>query len=312
MNFASQKYLKLDPKLFKAFMAVAEYGSYATAAKKSAQSPSVVSDHMIKIRETLGHDVVIKVSDTYKLTSAGKMLQQYIRRIMDVTAEFHDGLDQGQESMEGMVRYAMPPSCLQSPHFPMLLQRRLDFPGIALQVELCPTEAVTQSVIDDRFDFGFVTERIEHPSLRYIPFCEEEYVLVSSSRSTLDELQPDTVMDHRFINYPGMDVCFDLWARHFMTEAKTLTARSLYHTGDINDIVGAIKMVIGGLGISVFPRHCVEAYLENGELVEYDKGDLPPMMNTIYITTRRDISQPRRVDTVIQWFRDMHPEFQEE
>ena len=103
MNFASQKYLKLDPKLFKAFMAVAEYGSYATAAKKSAQSPSVVSDHMIKIRETLGHDVVIKVSDTYKLTSAGKMLQQYIRRIMDVTAEFHDGLDQGQESMEGMV-----------------------------------------------------------------------------------------------------------------------------------------------------------------------------------------------------------------
>ena len=60
-------------------------------------------------------------------------------------------------------------------------------------------------------------------------------------------------MDHRFINYPGMDVCFDLWARHFMPEAKTLTARSLYHTGDINDIVGAIKMVIGGLRYQRIP-----------------------------------------------------------
>jgi len=310
MNLASQKYMKLDPKWFKAFIAVSEYGTLSVAAQHSAQSVSVVSEHLTKIRDTIGFDVLVKVHDNYQLTDVGQQLHDYIRKIMDLSADFHDGLAAESQTMEGMVRYAMPHSCLQSPHFPMLLQRRRDFPGIELTVELCPTEVVTRSILQGRFDFGFVTDVVSHPNLEYIRFCEEEYVMVSASGAPLKDLSCETLADCHYISYPGMNTCFDLWIRHHHPQEKKLSALGLYHAGEINEIVGAIKMVAGGLGISVFPRHVVESYLASGELIEVIPDSDTPAMNSIYITRRKDVTPSKRVDAVVQWFRDMHPEYQ--
>lgn len=311
MNLASQKYMLLDPRWFKAFMAVCEYGKLSIAAHHSAQSVSAVSEHLKSIKDCLGKDIFVKVSDHYELTDTGRELNAYIRQILDISTNFHDRVSGENHAMEGMVRYAMPHSCLQSPHFPMLLERRRDYPDIELTVELCPTNVVISSILQGRFDFGFVTDQVSHPNLTYIPFCEEEYVLVSSEPLDGSNLTADNLLtDYKYIDYPGMDICFDLWVRHHFPEEKKLSSKSLYHAGEINEIVGAVRMVTGGLGISVFPRHVVMDYLERGELFEASPLPESPVMNPIYITRLKDVIPSSRVEAVIQWFRDMHPEFQ--
>ncbi len=62
-------------------------------------------------------------------------------------------------------------------------------------------------------------------------------------------------------------------------------------------------MVAGGLGISVFPRHCVQEFIDRGQLVEYSTQT--PLMNPIYIVHRNQPPLSARVQTVIQWFMDM-------
>ena len=80
--------------------------------------------------------------------------------------------------IEGIVSYAMPASCLLSPHFPILLERRLEYPNLELKLELTPTDQVFQQILSGKIDFGFVTKRIDHPRLDYLSFCQEEYVAV--------------------------------------------------------------------------------------------------------------------------------------
>lgn len=292
-------------------MAVCEFGSFTDAAKHAAQSLSVVSRNIAMLKDAVGQELFVKVDNRQEMTEAGEMLYEFIKTTDDLTSDFIDGLSDNQAAMEGMVRYAMPPSCLQSPHFPMLLERRLEFPLIELKVELTSSDRVVESVLANQFDFGFVTEKVAHPQLNYQPFCEEEYVLVSNDPADFVDLSSESLLKKRFIAYPGMEVPFDLWVRHYLPEEKNLTARSLYHAGEINDIVGAIKMVMGGLGISAFPRHCVEAHLESGELYAYASDENPyTLTNFIYIVSRANPPLSRRVQAVIRWFLDMHPEYE--
>ena len=103
------------------------------------------------------------------------------------------------------------------------------------------------------------------------------------------------------IVYPGVEMYFDRWLKHHFSGKRTLEFLDLVSTGHFSSIEGVIKMAEGGLGISVFPRHCVERQLEEGRLFEY-VSNKPPLLNDIYIVTLAGHPYPRSVRQVISWF----------
>ena len=304
MNLANIDFLRLDPRFFKAFVAAAEFENFTIAASQAAMTQSGISQHISKLEEQVGLPLFMRGSKSTVLTDAGKLLLNYIRSYNDSVASLMDQMRQDQEMVEGLVSYAMPPSCLLSPHFPMLLERRLAYPALELKVQLLPNTEILPLLIDGKMDFGFVTERVEHPMLDYRKFCDEEYILVGPKNLNVLDLQIENILAYRYINYPGMGVYFNYWIEHYLPEAKHISDRSLHHAGEMNSIEGAILMVVGGLGISVFPRHCVQEHIDNGQLVEWTSS-ADALTNTIHIVTRQDPPIPKRVATVIDWFMDM-------
>ncbi len=291
-------------------MAVAEYGSYNEAADKAAMSNTAISEHLQRLKEQVGQELFVKRGLLYELTDAGLELQFFIKKLEAMSEEFKFQIEANASKLSGMVRYALPPSCLFSPHFPMLLEKRHSHPELELTVEAIPSDEVLEKVEDRTFDFGFVTEEISHPALSYEVFCEEEYILVGNSKDSVKASNAKALIETKFINYPGMGHYFNLWKNHFFPGEKRISHRSLHHAGDINSIDGAIKMVLGGLGIAVFPRHCVQEYLDQALLFEADQGETAPLMNAIHIVKRKSPELPRRVQVVIDWFFDMHPEYE--
>ena len=304
MNLANIDFLRLDPRFFKAFVAAAEFENFTIAASQAAMTQSGISQHISKLEEQVGLPLFMRGSKSTVLTDAGKLLLNYIRSYNDSVASLMDQMRQDQEMVEGLVSYAMPPSCLLSPHFPMLLERRLAYPALELKVQLLPNTEILPLLIDGKMDFGFVTERVEHPLLDYRKFCDEEYILVGPKNLNVLDLQIDNILDYRYINYPGMGVYFNYWIEHYLPDAKHISDRSLHHAGEMNSIEGAILMVVGGLGTSVFPRHCVQDNIDSGLLVEWT-STVDALTNTIHIVTRQDPPIPKRVATVIDWFMDM-------
>ena len=305
MNLANLDFLRLDPRYFKAFVAAAEFENFSVAANEAAMTQSGISQHISKLEEQLGVSLFMRNSKATVLTDAGKTLLAYIRTYNDSIANLMDTMHKERKLIEGLVSYAMPPSCLLSPHFPMLLERRLQHPALELKVQLLPNEEILPLVIDGKIDFGFVTEKVEHPLLNYQDFCDEEYIMVGANKDDLSSLSQDNILDKRYIDYPGMGVYFNYWIRYFFPECRNINHRSLHHAGEMNSIEGAIQMVVGGLGMSVFPSHCVQQYIDMGKLGVYTQVDKAALLNRIHIVTRNHPEAPLRVSTVIQWFMDM-------
>lgn len=305
MNLANLDFLRLDPRYFKAFVAACEYENFSLAANHAAMTQSGISQHISKLEEQLGVSLFMRSSKATVPTDAGKTLLSYIRTYNDSIASLMDTMHKERNIIEGLVSYAMPPSCLLSPHFPMLLERRLEHPALELKVELLSNEQILPLVIDGKIDFGFVTEKVEHPLLNYLNFCNEEYILVGADQEEVTTLDTDNLLQRQYIDYPGMGVYFNYWVQHFLPECNNISDRSLHHAGAMNSIEGAIHMVVGSLGISVFPRHCVQQHIDDGKLFAYEDTEKGALLNTIHIVSRNHPELPTRVDTVIQWFMDM-------
>jgi len=304
MNAIAQIDELLDPRLFKAFLAAAETENFTLAASVANMTQSGVSQHVAKLEEQIRAPLFKRLGKTVKLTSTGQRLKEYIERCAHSEEDFLESVRDEQTRLKGLVSYAMPPSCLLSPHFPMLLEKRSDHPDVELRVYLQPSPRVMEMVASGEVDFGFVTQKTRHPMLTQKPFCREEYILVGSDKAALKAVRADNILDHRFIHYPGSDVYYDFWLRHHFGNKKGLDSFCLPCAGWIDNIDGAIKMVEGGLGYGIFPRHCVAASLSAGKVFAF-KSKKKPLLNDIYITQLRGHKYPRRVEQVIDWFMEM-------
>lgn len=296
--------MHLDPRLFRAFKAVAESRSFNDAAEMAAMTQANISKHIRSLEEQVGYELFIRTPKCPVMTDAGKKLLQHIKNIEDLNSDFSLEVQTDFNQIEGTVAYAMPPSCLLSPHFPMLLERRLGYPKLEIDVTLIHNSQVFDKVLSSQVDFGFVTERVEHPRLEYFSFCQEEYVMVAAPSCDVPEINDDNILDYNYIEYPGMDVYFNFWRRHFFPNLHTVSDLSVHYAGRINSIEGAILMALGGLGVSVFPRHCVQQYMDNQQLTacKLRTSVTAPLFNNIYIIKLNTCTQPRRVDKVISWF----------
>lgn len=299
--------LFLDNRLFKAFMAAADTENFTSAAQKTFMTQSGVSQHIARLEEQVGMSLFKRIGKRVALTPTGKKLKRYIEEHDATTEAFLGELRHDYEGIAGLVSYAMPASCLRSPHFPLLLETRKQYPMIRLDVTLAPSDEVIQMVLDDRIDFGFVTKTTDHPNLTFDYFCQEEYILVSSTPPQTLELNERTIHEQPCIAYPGADIYFNRWLKHHFPQRTNLDFLSLSISGNISSIDGAIKMVQGGLGISVFPRHCIDAQIVAGLLFEIST-DTPPPLNDIHIVSLSDYTYPRAVRQVLDWFSEMHCE----
>jgi len=308
MNFAQAKLLRLDIKYFKAFLAVAEFKNFTIAAEKAAMTQSVVSQHIAKLEDQIGQQLFLRTGKEAVLTDAGQHVFKFANTLTEDVSALFETINSDHDTLEGLVRFCMPPSCILSSHFPILMERSLEHPELELKVELAPNRDVYCAVLNANCDYGFITEMVESPMLRYRHFCQEEYILVSGYAEHMANLDGDKLLHQKYIAYPGMECYMNLWLQHCFPEKPHLSERSLTHGGEVNTIDGAILMVRGKLGMSVFPRHTVQKYIDAGELFEYQRKGLEPLLNSIYIVTHKNVQQPNRVKAVINWFLDMYPD----
>lgn len=300
---------RLDPTLFRAFMAAAETLNFTKAADKALMTQSGVSQHIAKLESQLGVHLFVRSNKTVLLTDAGRELALHIEHYLDDTASLCERLRSLEKSLTGHVVYAMPGSCLLAPHLGEMLSKRKQFPGIELRILIQSNEDIVKDLLSGHIDFGFVTTKVEVPGLKLVPFCNEEFVLVSSKTSIPDASTVANLLDEDFVTYPGVESYFEAWQHHYFPKSKKRYFDSLRVKGHIESIHGALALIAAGVGCSVVPRHCVESEVLNGRITvisPHKKSD--PLFNTIYIGTLLGRRPTRRAQQVMNWFFEMHPE----
>ncbi len=294
---------RLDRGSFKAFAAAAKTLNFTLAAEHAAMTQSGVSQHVARLESQLGAQLFLRINKKVALTEAGRILLEFIEGERERTEKLFEGVHGEVGRLSGLVRYGMPHSCLFTPHFPILLQKRNKFPQVNLEVQLIPNEIIFERLLARKIDFGFVTKRHADSAVRFQLFAREEYILVGRNRSLLRARDRESILKNLFVSYPGMDVLFDLWAGHYLD--GHVSHENLQIAGSIDSLHGAITMLENGVGLSVLPRHCVEDHLKAGTLFEGPKLGKRPLQNEIHIVTLDGVRQPRRVLAVLDAFWEM-------
>jgi LysR family transcriptional regulator, transcriptional activator of the cysJI operon len=293
----------MDNASHKAFISAAKTLNFTVAAEKAAMTQSGISQHIAKLEESLGAQLFKRVNKKVYLTRAGEILLNFLERQQEENSNLLEQIHGEVNQIRGLVRYAMPHSCLFTPHFPILLKKRKDFLSVTLDVNLCPNETVFQMLLDQQIDFGFVTKRNTNPIIDHAPFAAEEYILIGADKAQLRSINIKNLTESNFVSYPGMNILFDFWLQnHFNT--KKISYDSLKITGNINSLDGAITMVEHGVGLTVLPKHCAANALRNYKVFEFDPGKKSPL-SEIFIVTLNGVNQPKRVKTVLDAFWEM-------
>ncbi len=297
----------VDMSLFGAFRAAAETLSFTEAAKKTHVTQSAISQQISRLESQMQVPLFERVNKKILLTEAGRKLFQFSVEHEESFERFMDDFQQSTQTIAGKVTYAMPQSCLFSPHFPQLLKKRKKTPRLYPHLYLCHNEGVIEKLLKQEIDFGFVTSPSQNPAVIHHEFVEEKYVLVASRNFERNSLK--TVKDlHEipFISYQGMGALFDHWKQAHFPSAKKLGLESFNLVGSINSIHGAIMMVEEELGCGVFPEHCVEKSLQSGKIKIVKGPAIAPLTNKIYIVTLQPKSKLlARVRYVIDLFFEM-------
>ena len=295
---------RLDTRLFKAFKAAADTLNFTHAAKRAAMTQSGMSQHISKLEEQLGSPLFKRLPKSLQLTQTGKILLQFIDQYNDQVSALFEKVGDEQAALSGRVSYAMPNSCLASPHLDMLLQKRLQYAkDLILDIEIIPNSQIIQRTLNGEIDFGFVTEQPNHPQINSKMFCDEEYVLVG--KNTLPaKVTPESLLQADFVGFPGMEVYYKAWLEQNFPGQKNLDYDNLRIMSRISTLEGAFKLLKGGVGWAIIPHHAIMSEIEKSELQIYSTRGTS-VKNAIYIVTIKDFKLSKRVDTVIKWFYEM-------
>lgn len=296
---------RIDTRLFRAFLAAAIEENFTQAALRAGMTQSGVSQHIAKLEAQVGVPLFERVNRRVLLTEVGSELKGFIEVYSDTLDAFVDRVNLKRAELQGPVRYAMPASCLKTPHFSELLRERSKFPKVDIQVTISANEEIFEKLVRGEIDFGFATQQSTNLAVAHEPFAKEQYTLVGNSRSLVKNIGAQSLLETPFINYPGMDVLLGYWKQTYFPKRKNFTVHNMKLRGEINHLDGAITMVLQGVGCAVFPHHCVESLIQSRRLFAFsDPGKQDPACD-IFIVSRKNVALPARVRRVIETFRQM-------
>lgn len=293
-----------DSRYFKAFKLAADIGNFTRAAKLGGFTQSGVSQQVSKLEKQLGVQLFSRTGRQVGLTQAGRELRSFIDEYGDAVDGLVEKFHKERTEIKGQVRYAMPDSCLKTPHFGLLLKKRSRFSGISLKILLTNNQKITEKVLAEEVDFGFVTQRSDHPRLEYLVFAREQYVLVGLPKIIKNIKTAKDLKETDFIFYPGFEERFSVWRKHYYPLQTHLGPESLHVRGEINHMDGVTEMLNEEVGVTVIPLHCVSDPIKRGKLSVLSPHS-KPAIGDIYIVTRRDQFIPRRVRVIMNAFLEM-------
>lgn len=279
----------------KTFCELAKQKHFTRTAELLNMTQSGVSQHIKKLEDSTGSELLLREGKSFTLTETGKRLFSEATDLLDRFENLqqvisHDPTD------EGVVRI-MSPGSIGSYLYPKLLERQAHHPKLAYDYRFAPNSDIEQAVIDDRIDIGLVTRVPAQQGITSVVVSRESLLLVTPNDPSdpHDEISWERLNRLGFINHPDGGHHAQLLLGENFDEFEHVN--SLSQSGFINQISLILEPVSKGLGFTVLPQHAVEAYSKQ-ELIKIQPLN-HPVSETLYLCQRKGKVLPNRVGKTV-------------
>jgi DNA-binding transcriptional LysR family regulator len=264
----------MEIKLLKTFITVAQTLSFSTAAEILHYSQSSISEQIKKLETNLNTILFERIGNKINLTSDGKILVRYSKKILDMCDEAVTALSYSKnDEIKGQLTVAMTETlCFYK--LPNLFKEFCKlYPSIELKLKIGNCYDFPTWLNNNVIDVAFVLDdEVNYANLVTKLLYEEKLMLVTSPlhplaqslKLSLEDLQDQTlVLTQKGSKYRA------IFENHL--KEKQVSYKSQFEFESVEAIKNFIK---SGFGIAFLPETTVKKELSSKELIKLPIADL--------------------------------------
>ncbi|CUI85620.1 HTH-type transcriptional activator CmpR [Cognatishimia activa] len=184
---------------FIAFSYVVREGSFSAAARRLGVTQSTVTQHVSKLEELVGSELLLRSRDGVSLTPTGRDFFGLADRLVALDSEIGERL-QGYSSLnEGRLKVI---ANAPQPALQVIAAFNDRFPNVHIDFRLCDWTTANQLIRDRVADVGLITDaperddwdRVFLQKSRYVLYCRFDHPLAARKIVGLEDLVDQTII----------------------------------------------------------------------------------------------------------------------
>ena len=253
------------------FLAVAREGGFSRAAEKLYRTQSAVSQAIRKLETEIGEPLFDRSTRDGVMTDAGRVLQEYAERLLNLRENAREALAELRELQKGkLVVGANEFTALYL--LRVLAEFRRLHPAIRIVVQRSLGSQIPDDVRRHNCEFGVLTYDPQDPELASVVVYSDELIFVvppehplaRESKVSIRQLGAESFVAH-IVSSPYREKVIQAFEKH----------KTPLHMGVELPTLQAIKRFVAmGNGVAFLPEISVEDEIARGELVRIPVQEL--------------------------------------
>ena len=279
-----RKSLQIDFRHLETFCSVADLKSFSKAADDLFLTQPTVSGHILSLEKTLSLRLFDRTSREVGLTHAGKVFLGYASKILSFRKDLLNALSEFSQAIRGEL--SLGASTIPGEYLlPKLMGGfRREHPHFIISLKIADTREIIQYVLQDNVEFGIIGAKLNHPSLHYEKYEEDEIVvaappdhpLTRKKRVAVEELlkEPWIIREEG----SGTQMAVEKALRKKGKSLKQFNV--VMEMGTTSSVKEGVK---AKLGFAFLSRRAIEEEVNQGFLSRINVEGIEPISRQIYI-----------------------------
>ncbi len=253
------------------FLTVAREHRFSRAAEKLYRTQSAVSQTIRKLEQEIGEPLFDRTSRDGVLTDAGRVLQEYAEKLLNLRQDAQEALVEMRQLQKGnLVIAANEFTALYL--LPVLAEFRRLYPTIRITVKRSLGSRIPDDLLKHNVELGVLSYDPQEPQLQSTVVYLDElafvvppgHPLASAQDVSVRQLGAESFVAH-IVASPYRDKVIEAFRRH-----KT----PLHMDVELPTLQAIKRFVSMGNGVALVPEISVESEIGRGELVRIPVRDL--------------------------------------
>lgn len=265
----------MNLKQLEAFVRVAETKSFSTAAKMLFLTQPTVSAHISSLERELNTCLLVRNTKGVDLSEAGKELYAYAEQMLELEQKIRERFGLTGRQSGSVLRIAASTIPAQYLLPDIMARFRKEYPEEQLKLFETDSSGVVDMILSHKADVGFTGTVLEKGSCTYIPFYQDELVILTPAAEKY-RARKDADIASWILEEPVI-------LREEGSGTRKEALRLLAQTGiDITKLNVAammenqetIKRSVGsGMGISILSKLAAREEINSGKLLAFPLGE---------------------------------------
>lgn len=271
------------------FLAVADERTFTRAAERVFRTQPALSQSIKKLEDNIGSPLFARDVHEVSLTEAGKMLENYARRIIELRDEAIRCITQIQNLKTGALAIAAHESAAVY-LLPGIVRQFLQlYPHIKVGIHRSRLEEIPKRVMDREIQIGFVKEQPTFRDLESVDVHADEMVLIASPRNMFCSKKQVDIQELEGVPFVVHHLCSstdEIFNRLFRKNG--VNCRIVAELWSFENIKSFVNEDVG---MAILPRITVMQELKQRTLVEIPLLQLKIPRATVMIFRRDYVSE---------------------